>query len=161
MALLKRMTKKKTEILVLLKAGLKDGYGLAPYIADSISHAVNGSTTNSLTRSMRKTLNTMVDEGLLFKVKLKSEVSINYTGGIVTIDKSVWHYGLIDSLSSEEERFNIDLMIEYDSNIATEEEQALIDVMIDYDNNVISEEDQFNIDLMIEHSEAAIEQSTV
>ncbi|HHZ70989.1 MAG TPA: hypothetical protein EYN54_12080 [Methylococcaceae bacterium] len=100
MGFFKRMTKKKIEVLTWLKEGFEEECGLAPYSADSISHVVNDCTTDSLTRAMRKTLNTLVDEGLLYKVKLKAEVTINYEGGSVTIDKKMWHYDLIEKLSS-------------------------------------------------------------
>ena len=151
MAFLKRMTKKKSTILGLFESSLQAEYGLSPYIADSISHLVNGVSTNSLTRAMRKTLNTMVEEKLLFKVKLKANVIIEYKTGNVTINKNIWHYGLTEKLSSADNVEAERLDTSEPEHTTDEENDTWIDVMIDYDNNVISEEEQFNIDLMIDY----------
>ena len=103
MGFFKRMTKKKIEVLTRLRDGFEVECGLAPYSAESVSKIINGCTTNSLTRAMRKTLNTLVDEKLLFKVKLIAGVTVCYEEGVSHIKKNVWHYDLIERECSAED----------------------------------------------------------
>ena len=63
----------------------------------------------------------MVDEGLLYKVKLKADVNINYEGGSVEIQKSMWHYDLIERLSSADK-------VETDRLAITDSIQANLEV---------------------------------
>lgn len=159
------MTKKKIEVLTWLREGFEEECGLAPYSAESISHVVNDcNTTNSLTRAMRKTLNTMVEEGLLYKVNKLAEVTIKYKGAAygVTINKNMWHYDLIENYSSAKEVIAKRLSIEDDKE-ADIDSQELSDIDIDNDLvnelsecdepvNDIDDEESIWIDIMIDHA---------
>lgn len=105
MALFKRMTNKKREILETLKHDHTFEVDKSPYNAHIIAYLIQscGTVTNSNERSMRRTLNTMVDEGLLYKVKMLDIVTMNYKGGQVDIEKMMWRYDLIENKSTVED----------------------------------------------------------
>lgn len=162
MSRLTRMTKKKLDVLDWLKHGFEEECGEAPYSAESVSHVVNGRTTNSLTRAMRKTLNVMVEEGLLFKIRFKTEVSIYFQEGSTTNNVNVWHYDLIAKQSSVKDIEARRLVAELDKqpDIDTQEDDIDIDSDLvnelsecDEDVNDSDDEESIWLEIMIDHAE--------